>query len=354
MASPNQACVAHPGSRRTLAIVSSFKQEIKVRHLNMAVFSLALWGPLAAAQDGVNLYGVVDLGVVADRDSGKTQTRIDSGQQTASRFGVKGNEDLGGGMAASFILESQIEADTGMPSFAGRLFGSQAWMGLSGAFGSIKLGRMFTPYFGAIATNDPFDAKGPGESTRVFQDSGVRMDNTVNYSLPPGLNGFYADLAYGAGEAANGANRQTSMDAGYAQGPLNIELAHHDSNDSLGGKLTRSSLVGGNVDFGPLRGWMLLARSGNDGTLETRDMLIGVSMPFGRSSIAADVVHKSDRFNRNADATQVALGYYYMLSRRSNLYLLASNLRNGSAANYQAALPGGTRRLISTGMRHQF
>nr|WP_254504267.1 porin [Duganella vulcania] len=179
----------------------------------------------AAAQSGVSVYGVVDLAVVSDRDSGKAATGVNSGQQTASRLGLKGNEDLGGGMRASFVVESQIEADTGNPSFAGRPFGSQSWVGLSGAFGSVKLGRMFTPYFGAIATNDPFDA---------------------------------------------------------------------------------------------------------------------------------DVVHKNDRHIQHASATQLALGYYYTLSKRTNLYLVGSNLRNGSAASYQATLAGGTRRLVAAGMRHQF
>ncbi|MYN17579.1 porin [Rugamonas sp. FT107W] len=309
----------------------------------------------AAAQSGIGVYGVVDLAIVSDRDSGKSTTAVNSGQQTASRLGIKGNEDLGGGMRASFVVESQIEADTGNPSFAGRPFGSQSWVGLSGAFGSVKLGRMFTPYFGAIATNDPFDAKGPGESTRVFQDSGVRMDNTVKYSLPD-LHGFHGDLAYGAGEQAGNAkaNRQISADAGYAAGPMNIELAYHDSNDAAGVRLARSTLVAGNYDFGPVRGWIVLARSRNDKTLDTRDMLLGVSIPFGRDLIAADVVHKSDRYFQHASATQLALGYYHTLSKRTNLYLVGSNLRNGSEASYQAALPGGTRRLVAAGMRHQF
>ena len=320
-----------------------------------AFFLLALASPLLAAQNNVQLYGVVDLGINSDSDSGHRLTRVDSGNQTASRWGIKGTEALGGGLVASFVLESQIETDTGTLSYAGRLFGSQAWVGLSGPFGSVKLGRLFTPYFGAIATNDPFDARGPGESTRVFQDTGVRMDNAIKYSLPAGLGGFYADLAYGAGEVAGNAaaNRQWSMDAGYADGPLNIELACHDSNDALGGRLARSTLVAGNYDFGPVRAWFQLGRSYGS-TLDTVDSLLGLSMPVTNGSIAADIVHKRDRHIANANATQVAMGYYHALSRRSNLYLVASQLHNGSAAHYQATLPGGTRSVVSLGMRHQF
>jgi predicted porin len=321
-----------------------------------ALLMLTLAGAAAQAQNAVKLYGVMDLGIVSDRDSGKSASKVESGNQTASRWGVTGTEDLGGGLQASFVLESQIDADTGTSSHPGRIFGSQSWVGLSGGFGSVKLGRMFTPYFGAIAVNDPFDARGPGESTRLFQDGGVRMDNTVKYSLPPVFGGVYGDLAYAAGETAgnSSANRQVSMDAGYLAGPLNVQFAHHDSKDAQGKSLARSSLVGGNYDFGPVRGWLILARSRNDTGLDTRDNLVGVSAPFGRHAVSADYVRKDDRARANADAHQLALAYYYTLSKRSNLYLIASRLNNDGAANYQASLPGGGRRLLAAGMRHQF
>ncbi|MES2015903.1 MAG: porin [Pseudomonadota bacterium] len=310
----------------------------------------------ALAQNSVTFYGIVDLGVVADRDSGQSSTRVDSGNQTASRLGFTGEHDLGGGLKASFMIESQIEADTGASSFSGRPFGSQTWVGLSGRFGSLKAGRMFTPYFGAIATNDPFDAKGPGESTRVFQDSGVRMDNTVKYSLPSGLHGFYGDLAYGAGEVSgnSAALRQISMDAGYRAGPLNLQLAYHNSNDAAGALAVRSTMVGANYDFGRLRGWMILAQNRNDTTLDTRDSLIGISLPVHGGTLAADYVRKSDRMLSDANATQVALGFYHTLSKRTNVYLVGSRLRNGSMARYQTTLLGGTRQLLSLGVRHQF
>jgi predicted porin len=326
-----------------------------VKRNALAFLGLAVCAP-AFAQQGVTLYGVADLGIVRDSDSGATTMKVDSGLQTASRLGFKGHETVGGGMVASFVIESQIEADSGTPSFAGRIFGSQAWVGLAGPFGTVRLGRMFTPYFGAIATNDPFDAKGPGESTRLFQDSGVRMDNTIKYSLPPVLGGFYADLAYGFGEsgASHGAHRQFSMDAGYAAGPLQTVLAYHQSNDALGRRQVRSILVGGNMDFGRLRAWLLAARNGNDAGLDTRDHLVGLTLPLGLSSIAATYVRKKDRFHADAGARQLALGYYHALSKRTNTYVIASGLRNQLTARYQTTLPGGDRRLLACGMRHQF
>lgn len=309
-----------------------------------------------ATPSPVVVYGVLDLAIAADSNSGASSMRVDSGQHTASRLGIRGQEDLGGGLSASFMLESQIESDTGAPSFAGRVFGSQAWVGLSSPIGTVRAGRMFTPYFGAIASNDPFDAKGPGESTRLFYDAGVRMDNTVKYSLPSDLHGFYGDIAWAAGESAvnSGANRQVSMDLGYKTGMFNLQLAHHDANDATGATLARSTMVGGHVDLGPVRGWLAAARSSNDTNLNTRDLLVGVSVPFGLHLLSADYVRKTDRNNPKAGAKQLAAGYYHWLSKRTNLYLVSSRLRNGSAANYQTTLPGGSRRVIAVGIRHQF
>jgi predicted porin len=327
-----------------------------MKRCKLLLVALFWYAAQAAAQDSLRVYGVMDLGLVSDTDSGQRRIGIDSGEQTPSRIGFTGSEDLGGGMRASFLLESQLDADTGQPSFAGEAFGSQSWLSLSSPAGSIKVGRVFTPYFTAIAVNDPFDARGPGEATRLYADTGFRMNNTIEYSLPPGLGGWYADLAYGAGEVAGNASagRQISVAAGYTAGPVNIELAHHDANDPSGAKLSRNSLIGGNINFGPLRLWLSTARNRNDSTLDTRDALAGVSIPVGVDRLALDYVRKTDKYYSDADARQWAMGYYHPLSLRTNLYLVGSRLSNGSNAMYQASQPGGTRRVIALGMRHQF
>ena len=310
----------------------------------------------AWAGDFLTVYGVLDVGVVADRDSGKSMTTVEGGGQGANRLGFKGQEDLGGGMSAIFDFASFFSPDTGTLKFRDRLWGFQSWVGLAGSFGAIRVGRMFTPYFSAIDANDPFDACGPGESTRVFYDSGVRMDNAVKYSLPATLNGIYGDIAWGAGEVAgnSAAGRQLSANFGFARGPVNLELGYHAVNDALGNNTVRSQMVGGSYDFGRFKLWTALARSRSDTTLDTRDTLLGISIPFGLNTIAADYVHKRDRLHPHADATQRALGYYHHLSVRTNLYLVHSGLSNGSAASYQTTLPGASRRLTAFGIRHQF
>src|SRR5438105_2978235 len=164
---------------------------------------LAAQAGLASAQSNVTLYGVVDLGIERTSLSpGASVLRLSSGIQSGSRWGLKGKEDLGGGLSAAFQLESGFDASTGAPGQGGRAFGRQAWVGLNGGFGSLKLGRQYTPIFGALDTIDPFGTGITGDGSgisAVFRGYGVRMDNAVNYSTPS-MGGFSAEAAYGFGE----------------------------------------------------------------------------------------------------------------------------------------------------------
>lgn len=141
----------------------------------MAVFAAS---GAAVAQSTVTLYGVVDVNLqsakLATVDStgmgvaGVTQTKIESGGQNGSRWGLKGSEDLGGGLKAVFDLQSGIKVDTGASGQGGLLFGRHAFAGLSNSIGTLTLGRHDTPMvdmFGDILPSDTnvFSAtNGPG------------------------------------------------------------------------------------------------------------------------------------------------------------------------------------------------
>jgi predicted porin len=317
---------------------------------------LAIVSCQAFAQSGVIIYVIVDVGVAQERGNSVAGSvlRLDSGAQSQSRLGFRGTEDLGGGLSANFVLESGLNADTGtLPQ--NLAFSSQSWVGLAGPFGSIKFGRQFTPFFSAVATSDPFDATGPGDATRLLASSGYRMSNSVKYSLPV-LGGWYGDFAYGAGEIAGNtaANRQLSADFGYAQGPLDIKIGYHNANDATGNNPTRNTLLGGTYNFGPVKAWMAYGVNKDDISLNTRDILIGVSAPIGASYLAADYIRKTDKANSNANAAQWVLGYYYQLSLRTNLYALYSHLSNDSGASYSVALPGSMDQIVALGIRHKF
>ncbi|WP_427308707.1 porin [Cupriavidus sp. H39] len=138
----------------------------------------------ASAQSSVTLYGVVDVGVeFANHQpgAGDTVARVSSGNIAGSRWGIRGTEDLGGGLKALFVLESGFDPDTGKSGQAGRLFGRSAYVGLVGQWGSILLGRQQGSFFDFVGNFDPMTL---APKYSVFtQDAAYvqRADNTVKY-----------------------------------------------------------------------------------------------------------------------------------------------------------------------------
>ena len=112
----------------------------------------------AIAQGSVNLFGTADVYIGTAKSGSQTIKRMAEGGLAASRLGFRGSEDLGGGLRANFLLEGGIALDTGAgtlpgPGFA---FTRQALVGLSGQWGSVDLGRMYTPMFYTLFRADPF------------------------------------------------------------------------------------------------------------------------------------------------------------------------------------------------------
>jgi predicted porin len=90
---------------------------------------------------------------------------------------------------------------------------------------------------------------------------------------------------------------------------------------------------------------------------DSRVALLGATVPFGQHVWLASWIHKDDRTARNQDATQLALGYRYLLSKRTDLYVAAAHLRNRNGAAYTvgSAIEAGTgNRAVNLGMRHNF
>jgi predicted porin len=187
------------------------------------------------AQSNVTLYGLVDAGVeVVNHASatGGSVTRLTSGGQNTSRWGLRGSEDLGGGLKALFQLESGIFIDTGAVDT--QLFRRQANVGLEGGFGRLIAGRSYTTAYDFIL---PFDPMGyapayswatAGNATSAATSSAYGMttafDNILKYQGTFG--GFKLGASYGFGEVAgdSSAGRRYVLGAGYAAGPFSAAL----------------------------------------------------------------------------------------------------------------------------------
>lgn len=331
----------------------------------------------ALAQTSVSVYGVMDIGIARRDDSnpaGKTTT-MESGQQSGSRLGFKGREDLGGGMAAQFVLESGVNLDNGTSGQSGRLFGRQAWVGLDGNFGGFKLGRQQTVLYTALDKIDPFHINLAGNSQKVFgygayaSDPFLRTDNTIAYSMPT-VAGIDGTLTYSLGEQAGDYQRKRSTGLGlsYANRGLNLQLAYLKSNTvdapaGFGANVgdNRALLVGGTYDFGLLVAHLGYAENrlgGIAGGGKDRNLLAGLTVPVGAAgSVMASFIRNELTDFADGKSDQYALGYSHKLSKRTNVYTSVSytkNDRDVALNTYRGEQFGQSVRLFNVGVRHSF
>ncbi|HEU4843482.1 MAG TPA: porin [Burkholderiaceae bacterium] len=353
---------------------------MNIRIPALTALALSLSGA-ALADSNATFYGVMDLGVSQDRGGiAGTSTRVTSGMATQSRWGFRGNEDLGGGLSAFFVIEGGIHGDTGSSTQNNTLFGRNTAVGLRGNFGAVSAGLQDTPLFTTLNTVvDPL-RNGIARSNNLMASTGFRANNSVLYRSPE-LHGFSGDAMYAAGEVAgdNAAGRALGGSFGYSNGPFTVRLAyHHRNNDTALLKnqdAARNTLLGANYDFGPAKLYFgygvdrgLNSASLNNtaatfggaaptASTDSRDLLLGVSLPFGVSTVVATYIRKDDRTASNQDAQQYALAYMYALSKRTDLYTSYALISNHNGAAYtegNSEEPGIGNKQFTVGLRHRF
>lgn len=347
----------------------------------LGALALATCNGLVFAQSNVTFYGVMDMGISHDRGGiAGNSTRATSGMATQSRWGFKGREELGDGMSAFFVVEGGIHADTGVPTQNGTLFGRTSIVGLGTRYGAVSIGLQDTPLFTTLNTIvDPL-RNGIARSNNLMPSTGFRAGNSVLYRTPT-VDGFSADAMYVAGEVAGdqGAARQLGGSVGYSKGAINVRLAYHNkNNDTATVKNTgsaRNTLLGVNYDFGPAKlyfgygidqglnsaplnsGAVNFAGPAPTASTDSTDLLLGVSAPFGVSTVVATYIRKNDRTALNQDAQQYALAYMYAFSKRTDIYTSYALIRNHNGAGYtegNSEEPGIGDRQFTVGLRHRF
>src|ERR1700761_3025360 len=172
-----------------MAIMVETKVDKRIKALSATSIvgaTAILWSASAMAQSTVTLYGIMDAGVEVltgapdSKGHSSTLVREESGGVNSSRIGLRGSEDLGGGLKAIFTLEGGIDATDGKSLQSGRLFGRQSFVGLSSSYGSLTLGRQRIPMYNYGAKFDPIDYYNYGLKETDSQFSG-RADNSVMY-----------------------------------------------------------------------------------------------------------------------------------------------------------------------------
>ncbi|MBR7793245.1 porin [Undibacterium sp. FT147W] len=350
----------------------------------IALSVLAAVAGTAQAQSSVTVYGVLDMAIQNENNGqyskGKGSiTSLDSGVQSGSRLGFKGSEDLGNGLKANFKLEMGVQADTGASAQGGTAFGRAAWVGLSGDFGAIQLGRQNKPMFDAVDSIDPFGTGIIGGSAtdstsatglgNLFFATNPRSNNTANYTTN-NLSGFTGSLAYTFGEQAGdiGKGRGIGVSGSYAAGPLLATVAYHTedgvdrtkaANANLPTNAIKHIFAGATYDFTVVKAALAYGKvKSDDNSVAYKLWNLGATFPVSAAgNIIAGVTRvSSDVVSTDRNSTQLALGYTHSLSKRTNVYTSFSRIANDSKVNASNLADGfgRTERMFNVGIRHAF
>jgi predicted porin len=187
---------------------------------------------VAHAQNSVTLYGLIDEGLdITSNADGHRGYQMVSGDTVGSRFGLKGNEDLGGGLKAVFQLENGFNTNTGALGQGGLLFGRQAFVGLSSAqLGTITMGRQYDPtvdlWSGYTAAGNWEGDLGSHPYDNDNADWDFRIQNSVKY-VSPTISGFTGEAMYGfSNDTGFSNNRMYSGAVQYQMGPFAAVAAY--------------------------------------------------------------------------------------------------------------------------------
>ena len=196
---------------------------------------LALAGAFASAahaQSAIDMYGIVDMGFVAERGGASGPiSKMTSGVQSGTRLGFKGTEDLGNNLKALFVLETGIAADAGGFNQGNQAFARQSFVGIrQNDLGTVTLGRQYTPIFNTLLIADPFAAGMAGAAQNLMPTGGIRMNNAIKYKSPVVFGGFSTEIAYGFGETPDSTSRgqESSVAIHYGADDLKVSLAYND------------------------------------------------------------------------------------------------------------------------------
>ncbi|WP_321936354.1 porin [Paraburkholderia sp. J8-2] len=206
------------------------------KRLVAALVTAATAAP-AMAQSSVTLYGLIDEGLsYTNNEQGSNKFEVVSGTMQGSRWGLRGTEDLGGGLKTIFQLENGFNASTGKLGQGGLMFGRQAWVGVSSdTYGSVTLGRQYDSVVNYLAQTTANGAWGGFLFSHPYDndntDNSFRLNNTVKYTSPT-VAGFKFGGTYSFSNDTNFANnRMYSFGGQYSVGGLVLAAAYMEGNN---------------------------------------------------------------------------------------------------------------------------
>lgn len=337
------------------------------RALATCVLLSAFCASTASAQSAITLYGIIDTavewssadanrafnGVGADASGATRLIAGQPGNAKGSRLGLRGVEDLGGGLRAIFAIEHRYNVDTGNqanPAF----WNGQAWVGLDGRWGRLTAGRQYTPMFNAMIAVDATADQWYGtlESSARYA---TRFDNSLEYRTP-GWNGLQLLAMAATDEAVQDRRDQYAIGAVWASKSWVVSGAWQnlDAAGANGSTVQYSAGVAwksSGLQVGA--GWISNDPSG--GGRRVDHPYLSLRIALGAGSFYANLIGSMFEANQK-DAMQYALAYDWPLTRRTLLYVAGSidtDVRlGGTSPSTTPVYLDGQR--FSVGVRHNF
>lgn len=311
-------------------------------------FLLSMCIGAAQAQGAVTLYGVIDSGLqYASKVPSSSGANVGDafsftpGGYGPSLFGIRGREDLGGGLMANFDLESgSSTANGGYIASNGNFWGRRAWVGIRGRYGEGRVGEQPSPFFLAIVDSAP---RGPTSfagaitiyADNVFFTGGINS-NAITY-LSPNVAGFEASIMFAPGGLAGNfqAGQQWSASAIYDNGTLMVNAAmYHGNGGGVRTPVPTTAQFDGRT-FGMayrLNGWTLKASIVNYNVAGSfNEYVFGAGADYAISpniSISSGIWFSTDRNCEANHSTLVGLGTVYNFSKRTSLYAQGGMVSN--------------------------
>jgi predicted porin len=362
-----------------------------------AAAALAMTTPAAHAQSSVTLYGIVDAGVehINNTPTGGGLTREASGNLSGSRWGLKGVEDLGGGMQAIFTLEDGFNINDGTmaqstkglganATTTSRLFGRQAWVGLAYRNQKLMFGRQNSVLYDQAVVFDPMGASSRYSSLSVDYAMAGRIDNSAKYVGafgPVTVSAMYStryDTGYGSEvPGAELTGRYFGGSVTYAMGPFSASLSYEQRNSNTVATNTgfeRRATAAATYTAGSFKGFAgyrylqasnqflpanpILVANGSQSSAANL-YWAGALYGFTPAFFVTAAAYYQDVHATNADPWMAVLSADYLLSKSTDIYATAGFARNkgGSALGvngYGTVASGYDQTGFVVGMRKKF
>ena len=326
----------------------------------LALAALTAFTGAVSAQSNVTMYGRIDLSV--NKGVGTADRAISNG--SGSRLGLRGSEDLGGGMAAIFNIEHRFNADTGANSSATRMWNGRSLVGLKGKFGQLTLGREYTTAFlGSQLSNDPWGwdtvvSSTPGAGLNSLITAGniglIRNDSAVTYNFSTAGFSFGAQIAEATDAINTFQKKPYNFSAGYAAGPVTVNFGY-EKTGQVAAAAAQWMTLGGTFNLGVVKLGASVGTGKTAANAKNQSIMLTAVGTLGQGELRASVgqltTDPAGAVGKSDLAKGFGLGYHYALSKRTTLY--TDYVRNTGTGGV-FGLVGTEKNGYDFGIKHNF